>query len=312
MISAVKKILLLLLPLFIFSCGMTVEESSFTAKLDTVDKLIFQSQFNDAQKILKSIENKSYSAFQFIAIAKRYINMKNFESAEKILTKATKKHPQNNEVKTVFAWVLLQQQKFDEACEVSEKLKETAYSGLYAESKFKQYSQLNQSFLQENFQLEYLYAYNATDSVKFLQNASIYECYNGNYEKAFSYHPIKMTQYSNPEFWAYVSYDSGNYIQAINDAKLMSNKKSVESSIIIADSYLKMRETKLAKQMWDKVISLNPNSDPSVLMNCAFSCLESGKIDDAFEYVKTLVSAFPDYINGLVLYGKFLLHYASL
>jgi hypothetical protein len=195
----------------------------------------------------------------------------------------------------------LQQQKFDDACEVSEMLKDTAYSGLYAESKFKQYSQLNQSFLQENFQLEYLYAYNATDSVKFLQNASIYECYNGNYEKAFSYHPIKMTQYSNPEFWAYVSYDSGNYIQAINDAKLMSNKKSVESSIIIADSYLKMRETKLAKQMWDKVISLNPNSDPSVLMNCAFSCLESGKIDYAFEYVKTLVSAFPDYINGLVL-----------
>ena len=47
-------------------------------------------------------------------------------------------------------------------------------------------------------------------------------------------------------------------------------------------------------------------------MNCAFSCLESGKIDDAFEYVKTLVVAFPDYIDGLVLYGKFLLHYASL
>ena len=42
------------------------------------------------------------------------------------------------------------------------------------------------------------------------------------------------------------------------------------------------------------------------------ACLESGKIDDAFEYVKTLVVAFPDYIDGLVLYGKFLLHYASL
>ena len=69
MISAVKKILLLLLPLFIFSCGMTVEESSFTAKLDTVDQLIFQSQFNDAQKILKSmncpfiINQNSYSIF---------------------------------------------------------------------------------------------------------------------------------------------------------------------------------------------------------------------------------------------------------
>ena len=312
MISAVKKIFILLLPLLIFSCGMTIEESSFTAKLDTVDKLIFQSQFNDAQKILKSIENKSYSAFQFIAIAKRYINMKDFESAEKILTKANKKHPQNNEVRSVFTWVLLQEQKYDKACEVSEKLKDTSYSGLYAESRFKQYSLLEQDFLQENFQLEYLYAYNATDSVKFLQNASIYECFNGNYEKAFSYHPIKMTKYSNPEFWAYVSYDSGNYLQAINDAKLMPNKKAVESSIIIADSYLKMRETKLAKQMWDSIISINPKADASILMNCAFSCLESGKIDDAFEYVKTLVSAFPDYIDGLVLYGKFLLHYSSL
>ena len=121
--------------------------------------------------------------------------MQNFESAEKILTKANKKHPQNNEVRSVFTWVLLQQQKFDDACEVSEKLKDTAYAGLYAESRFKQYSLLEQDFLQENFQIEYLYAYNATDSVKFLQNASIYECFNGNYEKAFSYHPIKMTKY---------------------------------------------------------------------------------------------------------------------
>ncbi len=311
MISAVKKILLLLIPLMIFSCGMTVEDASFTAKLDTVDKLIFQSQFNDAQKILKSIENKSYSAFQYIAVAKRYINMKSFENAEKILTKATKKHPQNNEIKAVFTWVLLQQQNYDKACEVSEKLKDTSYSGLYAESRFKQYSLLEQDFLQENFQKEYLYAYNTTDSVKFLQNAAIYECFNGNYDKAYSYHPIKMTKYSNPEFWAYVSYDSGNYLQSITDAKLMGDKKSVESSIIIADSYLKMREKKLAKQMWDKIISMNPKADPSILMNSAFSCLENGKIDEAFEYVKILVSAFPDYIDGLVLYGKFLLHYAS-
>ena len=88
MISAVKKILLLLIPFVFFSCGMTVEDASFTAKLDTIDKLIFQSQYTDAQKILKSIEGKSYTAFQYIAISKRYINMKNFESAEKILAKA--------------------------------------------------------------------------------------------------------------------------------------------------------------------------------------------------------------------------------
>ena len=96
MISAVKKILLLLIPFVFFSCGMTVEDASFTAKLDTIDKLIFQSQYTDAQKILKSIEGKSYTAFQYIAISKRYINMKNFESAEKILAKAYKKHPTFN------------------------------------------------------------------------------------------------------------------------------------------------------------------------------------------------------------------------
>ena len=59
MIAAVKKILLLCISLLLVSCGMIVEDASFTAKLDTVDKLIFQSQYNDAQKILKSIEGKS-------------------------------------------------------------------------------------------------------------------------------------------------------------------------------------------------------------------------------------------------------------
>ena len=138
MISAVKKILLLLIPFVFFSCGMTVEDASFTAKLDTIDKLIFQSQYTDAQKILKSIEGKSYTAFQYIAISKRYINMKNFESAEKILAKAYKKHPKNPQVLAVYTWVLLQLEDFESASNISEKLIGTSYEGLYAESRIKQ------------------------------------------------------------------------------------------------------------------------------------------------------------------------------
>ena len=54
MISAVKKILLLLIPFVFFSCGMTVEDASFTAKLDTIDKLIFQSQYKDLGRVYSS------------------------------------------------------------------------------------------------------------------------------------------------------------------------------------------------------------------------------------------------------------------
>ena len=311
MISAVKKILLLLIPFVFFSCGMTVEDASFTAKLDTIDKLIFQSQYTDAQKILKSIEGKSYTAFQYIAISKRYINMKNFESAEKILAKAYKKHPKTSQVLAVYTWVLLQLEDFESASNISEKLIGTSYEGLYSESRIKQYSLLEKDFLGEDFQKEYSIAYNVTGNVKFLQNAAFYECFNGNYDEAFNYHPEKMTNYSNPEFWAYVAYDSGNYLQAINDANYISKKNLVTSYMITADSYLKMRETKLAKQMWDKIILLDKKANPNVLMNCAFSSIQNGNINEAFEYLKSLVEFFPDYVDGLVLYGKFLLHYQS-
>ena len=311
MISAVKKILLLCIPLMFFSCGMIVEDASFTAKLDIIDKLIFQSQYNDAQKILKSIEGKAHSAFQYIAISKRYINMKNFGSAQKILAKAHKKHSNNNEVSAVYTWVLIEQQNFDLACKVSERLKNTSYAGLFAESRIKQIAALEQDFLETDLQQEYLIAYNTTGNIKFLQNAAIFECYNGNYEGAFSYHPIKITNYSNAEFWAYVSYDSGNYLQSINDAKFIPKKNEVTASIITADSYLKMRETKLAKQMWDKIILLDKKANPSVLMNCTYVSLENGNVDEAFDYIKTCVETFPDYVEGLVLYGKFLLHFAS-
>lgn len=311
MISAVKKILLLCIPLIIFSCGMTVEDASFTAKLDIIDKLIFQSQYDDAQKILKSIEGKSHTAFQYIAISKRYINMQNFENAQKVLAKAHKKHPNNNELSAVYTWVLLEQQNFDLACKISEKLKNTSYAGLFAESRIKQISALEQDFLETDLQQEYLIAYDTTGNIKFLQNAAIFDCYNGNYESAFSYHPVKITNYSNAEFWSYVSYDSGNYLQAINDAKYIPQKNEVTASIITADSYLKMRETKFAKQMWDKIILLDKKANPSVLMNCTYASLENGNIDEAFDYIKTCVESFPDYIDGLVLYGKFLLHFAS-
>lgn len=309
MISAVKKILLLCVPLLIFSCGMTVEDASFTAKLDIIDKLIFQAQYDDAYSILKSIEGKSYSPFQYIAVSKRYISMQKFENAEKLLSKAYKKHSNSNEVCAVYTWVLLKLQKFDLACKISEKLKNTSYAGLFAESRIKQISVLEQDFLETDLQQEYLISYNTTGNIKFLQNAAIFECYNGNYENAFSYHPVKLTNYSNAELWAYISYDSGNYLQAINDVAFIPKKNEIKALMISADSYLKMRETKLAKQIWDKIVVLNEKANPNILMNCAYASFENGNTDEAFEYVKNCVQFFPDYIPGVVLYGKFLLHF---
>lgn len=235
--------------------------------------------------------------------------MQKFENAEKLLSKAYKKHSSSNEVCAVYTWVLLKLQKFDLACKISEKLKNTSYAGLFAESKIKQISVLEQDFLETDLQQEYLISYNTTGNIKFLQNAAIFECYNGNYENAFSYHPVKLTNYSNAELWAFVSYDSGNYLQAINDVTFIPKKNEIKALMITADSYLKMRETKLAKQIWDKIVVLNEKANPNILMNCAYASFENGNTDEAFEYVKNCVQFFPDYIPGLVLYGKFLLHF---
>ncbi|MGP1587101.1 MAG: tetratricopeptide repeat protein [Treponemataceae bacterium] len=313
---SVKLCIFVLFVFSVFSCGgVNIQESYFTEQLEIVDNLIFQSQFERASKNLAKIEKKAISPFHCIGIAKRYIKMNKVDCACDFLQKAVKKNSDNEALIAVYVWTLIKTDDIDTAFEYSKRLVTSGYSGLFAQSSFIRYkAQIEEDSgskdgldcaVLKDFQKEFLAAYNATGNTVYLQNAAVYECYNGNLAKAYSYHPIKISYKDNAEFWALVSYDSKNYIQAIQDALQIKEADRIRTYVISADSYLRMKELRLAQHMWVKAFELVPHSDPNILMNCAFSCLAEGESEIALKYVKNLVGHFPDFLPGLILYEKY-------
>lgn len=115
------------------SCSSHSEGSSFTSKLDSVDACISQGSTDDAVKLLKKLEKKAYTSYEFLGITKRYLNLGEDKRAEKILSKALKRIPKNPEVSCVYANFLLRHDRLDEAFEISLPLAETEYSSIYSE-----------------------------------------------------------------------------------------------------------------------------------------------------------------------------------
>ncbi|MCR5698879.1 MAG: tetratricopeptide repeat protein [Treponemataceae bacterium] len=304
--------------LILFSCNVTVKETYFTERLDSIDSLISRAQYEHAEIALKSLERKAVSPYHQMAIVKRYINMFDLENARHYLAKLVKKNPEDEKITAVYVWTLLKLGKTETACKYAEILKNTDYSGLYAQASLIKFAgelppaadenARKVAYIKADLQNEYLSAYKVSNQVKFLQNAAIYECVSGNLKDAFSYHPIKLPNDESAEFWTLISYDSGNYLQAINDAEVIGGKNpslKAKSYVISGDSYLRMNEITLARSMWDKAFALDELTDPNLLMNYSLSYLETGDYEDALKYTKKAVNTFPDYFPSLSLYCKF-------
>ena len=304
--------------LIMFSCNVTVKETYFTEHLDSVDSLIARAQYEHAEMALKGLERKAVSPYHQMGIVKRYINMFDFENARRYLSKLVKKNPDDEKFTAVYVWTLLKLGKTDTAYKFAENLKNTDYSGLYAQASLIKFADelspeadentRKVAYIKADLQNEYLSAYKVSNQVKFLQNAAIYECVSGNLQDAFSYHPIKLPNDRSAEFWTLISYDSGNYLQAINDANIIGEKNpalKAKSYVISGDSYLRMNEVSLARSMWDRAFELDELTDPNLLMNYSLSYLESGDYEDALKYTKMAVNTFPDYFPSLSLYCKF-------
>lgn len=307
--KAVKILILNLLLILLFSCGMRVQDSSFTAQLDKCDNLINQIQYDDAAKLLAKIEKKSYSPFQYIGITKRYVRINDYISAQRVMARAYKYHSKSVEVMAVYSWLLTKNQEYDLAVKVSEKLQGTSYAGIYSEASFNKANRDNYLDLSSDFQKQYLEAYRTSGIEKFLINAAVYECYNGNYDEAFQLHPQKFEYKDNAEFWALVAYDDGYYIQAIADADFLFNQGNKGKAFLIkADSYLKMNEVNLAKTEWENAVNENSSIDPNILINCTLASMQTGNIEKAYYFIQQAVENFPDNLPSLELYGKFALN----
>lgn len=116
-----------------FSCSSRTEGSSFTASLDISDGLISQGLSEDAVKLLKKLERKASTSYEHLGIFKRYSALGEDKKAERVLKKALKKLPENQEVSAVYADFLLRQGRVDDAFYIALCLDGGRWTSIYAE-----------------------------------------------------------------------------------------------------------------------------------------------------------------------------------
>ena len=107
---------------FLFSCSLNKSQKSFMSALDEIDALISQQQYKEALKELGKIEKKAYGSWPQLGVFRRYAQLGENARAEKVLVRALKSNPKNEELNAVYAHFLLRAGKLDQALEAGKCL----------------------------------------------------------------------------------------------------------------------------------------------------------------------------------------------
>ena len=126
-------VLLCLSLLTVFSCSSHTEGLSFTASLDASDELIAQGQSKDALKLLKKLDRKASTVYERLGVFKRYRALGEDKRCEKVLKRALKKFPQDQQVSAVYADFLLRQGRVEEAFAIALCLEGGQWGSIYSE-----------------------------------------------------------------------------------------------------------------------------------------------------------------------------------
>ena len=122
-------------------------------------------------------------------------------------------------------------------------------------------------------------------------------------QAAFRLHPKTMSVYDYPEFWARISFDSGNFVQCAEDVGFA--KPSPELSSLASDALLHAGDERGAVLAWIDSTERFPSSNPASWYNASRAALKSGSMGYAYLFLSSLVRRFPDYVPGLAAYGRF-------
>lgn len=256
-------VLFSLASLCFMSCSSHSEGSSFTTQLDSIDAFISQNSNESAIKALMKLEKKAYSSYERLGIYKRYIILGEKKSAEKVLSDGLKKLVHNAELSAVYTNFLLREKRLDEAFEVSQSLKDSAYSSLYAEcvlskafvsienqgevledafsstkkkvKKNRRQSmqpQLNlkELFCNDRFVPIYIGAYKGSGDGRWIYNAASVLMKSGEYKAAAELYPKKIFNYSDSLFWGGVFFDGGFYAQSLSALKASEKLASLDGN----------------------------------------------------------------------------------
>lgn len=290
----------------LFSCSVSSREQSFSAKLDEIDALIFSGDSSSALKQLDKASSDALTALHRISIYRRYMQLGQFDTAEKYLKKSVKKYADSSELRAVYVHFLLSDGQLEAAADAAEKLSGTPYASLSAEVFLQQASVSGSAdFLSQNFASVYADAYLSSHDDRWLQNAALTAVVAGQYEAAFAYKP-DASNTTNPLFWAQLAYDAAKYTTAIHLLEPAEGDAAGNELLLLADAYNAAGDEKRSEQCRQQLFALEDYTKPAAIyLNSARYARLHGSWNEEYSLLDTLVHLYPDFLPGLDMYMKF-------
>ena len=253
---------------FNISCSSKKNHASFVTKLDMVDAYIASGNTKDALSLLKSLQKKANTPMNRIGVYKRYVTLGEKSQAEKVISTAYKKTPQNLEICALYSKFLMENGNFGTACDVASVLQGTKYGSFYTESVLRlglQYRQFpnelfskqkklkikrkknspkpdEKIFFDSRFITLFVDAYKNSQDSMWIKNAAIL-CLRGNdFDRAVSLLDREIENPSDALFWAFVLYDSGRNAESLGVLEIADSMErtvplQLELECLKADNY---------------------------------------------------------------------------
>lgn len=325
------------------SCKMKAEQKSLTLYFEVIDSYIADGDFKAAIKELKRTEKIAYDSWSYLGLYKRYDQMGEKKKAEKLLKRALKKNPHNEELVAVYANFLMRNGKTTEAAKKAEELRGTKYGSIYSEAvlyieKEKVNPSENPEYYKDpRFYEIYYDAYKAGYDTYWMRNCAVYHLSKGNYANAAAISPKHFSDADDAYFWAMVLFDGGRYYDAADAVQtsrtfieksphLRSGNKEHPSSITLSalesDAYIAVSEVEKAAEARSHITKNltdleNINAQYKKLTNeenkllqtiTTNSIIYANNVDDteqSYNLLNYAVDRWPTFVDALSLYADF-------
>lgn len=322
-VSAFVAVFILSALFLLGSCSPGEASKDFMASMAGVDVFIKNGDVNEAVKLLKKSEKLAFSSSARLGIYKRYLQLGEDKAAVKTLEKAYKKLPENPEIQAVYGNYLLKNGKNSEAFKVTASLAGTSYGSVRAEALLKNLLASSTSASSDNsgnsenplFEKEissaYYDIYAETGDLRWLRNCALIYLMRGDYAMAASLQGSVPDDSENAFFWGCVQYDSGNYDVAVkNFENVKSDLLLGAAALLASDSYAMLGDFDSAEMARKSYIDRSnkikgAKVSPALLVNSAIWAYKNGDFSSAYELLVNAVSDYPEYVPGLLTYGKF-------
>ena len=321
---------------FLFSCSLNKSQKSFMSALDEIDALISQQQYKEALKELGKIEKKAYGSWPQLGVFRRYAQLGENARAEKVLVRALKSNPKNEELNAVYAHFLLRAGKLDQALEAGKCLQGTKYGSVYSEAVLQDTLEKsgNSSLFEIAFVPDYIPvyydAYMGSEDNGWLRNCALIHLAGGAYESAGSVRPQEVSESRDAYFWALVMYDAGRFGDAVHYAQAaetllqspFSSGAAADINDVLsieADAFTSLKDEESAEKIrrewvaslekgrngWIIPDGADENQFAVLFTNCARWAWDNRNKDDCAQYIFFAVNKWADFVPALVLYANF-------